>query len=135
MAGLLESESTRASSASKSRPARSFRLRRPLQAQMPRFRGGISLQIMAEYTVGWEGVTEADVLPPGVGGDGKAEFSQDIVFEVLGDKADWYEAAAKGMADAIKAFLDQQAATAKTDGPAGRPGGRSVRGRRTAAGR
>lgn len=113
MAGLLERIHAAREFSVEVAPGKKLRLRRPLQAQMPRFRGGISLQIMAEYTVGWEGVTEADVLPPGVGGDGKAEFSQDIVFEVLGDKADWYEAAAKGMADAIKAFLDQQAATAK----------------------
>lgn len=90
-----------------------LRMRRPLQAQMPRFRGGLSLQILSEYAVGWDGITEADVLPPGVGGDAKAEFSQEIVFEVLGDKAEWYEAAANGMANAIKTFLEQQAATAK----------------------
>lgn len=113
MAGLLERIHAGREFSVELAPGKKLRMRRPLQAQMPRFRGGLSLQILAEYAVGWEGVLEADVLPAGVGGDAKAEFSQDIAFEVLGDKADWYEAAAKGMADAIKSFLEQQATTAK----------------------
>ena len=47
-------------------PGKRLRMRRPLAAQMPRFRGGFSLELMAEHVVGWEGLTEADLLP-GVG--------------------------------------------------------------------
>lgn len=94
-------------------PGKTLRMRRPLAAHMARFRSGLSLQLLSEYAVGWDGVTEADVLPAGVGGDGRAEFSSEVVYDVLGDKPEWYERVAKGLADEIQAFLDRQAATAK----------------------
>lgn len=113
MGGLLEQIRASREFKVELAPGKALRMRRPLAAHMGRFRGGLTLQLLAEYAVGWEGVTESDVLPPGVGGDSKAEFSSDIVFDVLGDRPEWYERAAKGIADEIKAFLDRQAATAK----------------------
>lgn len=113
MAGLIDRIRSGREFSVELEQGKTLRMRRPLAAHMGRFRGGLTLQLLAEYAVGWDGVTEADVLPPGVGGDSKAEFSSDIVFDVLGDKPEWYERAAKRIAEELQAFLDRQAATAK----------------------
>ena len=93
-------------------PGKRLRMRRPLAAQMPRFRGGFSLELMAEHVVGWEGLTEADLLP-GAGRDSPAALPADAAAEVLMDRPDWAAPASHELVESIKAWLAKQDAAAK----------------------
>lgn len=89
-----------------------LRMRRPLAAQMSRFRAGVSLELVAEHVVGWDGITEADLLP-GVGSDSPAAFSPELAAEVLMDRPDWAAPASHELVESIKAWLAKQDAAAK----------------------
>lgn len=94
-------------------PAKRVRFLRPTAAQMPRFRAGVTHELLAEHALGWEGITEADVLPGGIGGDSSAAFDADLLQELLEDRPEWFRAAAAGMVDQINAWLKRQDDAAK----------------------
>ena len=81
--------------------------------QMPRFRAGITTSLLVEHALPWEGLTEADVLPTGVGGDGQVPFDADLLAELLDDRPQWFKVACEGMFQQINAWLKQQDDAAK----------------------
>lgn len=95
------------------RPEKRVRFLRPPAAQMPRFRAGVTAELLVEYAQGWDAITDGDILPPGIGGDSPALFSPELLFELLEDNTRWREACAKGMVDAISAWLERQEQVAK----------------------
>ena len=94
-------------------PNKRLRFLRPTAAQMPRLRGGITQELLAEHALPWEGITEADVLPGGIGGDSPAAFDAELLRELLEDRPAWFKAAAEGMVDQINAWLERQDSAAK----------------------
>lgn len=90
-----------------------LRFLRPTAMQMPRFRAGITTGLLVEHALPWEGLTEADVLPAGVGGDSLVPFEANLLAELLDDRPDWFKAACEGMFEQINAWLKQQEAAAK----------------------
>lgn len=94
-------------------PGKRVRLRRPLEWEMQRFRGGISLELVLEFVVGWEGFTEADLLPAGVGGPAVAEFSTAAAREALGDRHEWFNAVTNALTEAMRAHMAARESTTK----------------------
>lgn len=94
-------------------PGKRVRVRRPLEWEMRRFRAGVTLELVLEYVVGWEGVTEADLLPPGVGGPSAAEFSAEAAREALGDRHDWFNAVCDALVQQMSQYVQQREAAAK----------------------
>ncbi len=90
-----------------------LRFLRPTAMQMPRFRAGITTSLLVEHALPWEGLTEADVLPTGVGGDGQVPFDADLLAELLDDRPQWFKVACEGMFQQINAWLKQQDDAAK----------------------
>lgn len=84
-------------------PGRRIRLRRPLEIEFSRL-ARPSLEVLLDYVVGWEGLTEADVFPPGIGSDAALAFSHEVAGDVLGDHAEWLLQVSKDLAGAMKAF-------------------------------
>lgn len=93
-------------------PGKQLRLRRPLEAHMHKLRE-ITVERVAEHVVGWEGVTEQDLLPPGVGGSDAAEFSPELIVEVLADKPDWAQAAVAKLVEMVNAHFAAKGEAAK----------------------
>ena len=83
-----------------------LRIRRPPETDLGRFRIGLAVADVAAAVVGWEGITESDILGDDDGSISAAPFSADLCFEVLRDRAEWAGKAAEGVLDAIRAHLD-----------------------------
>lgn len=49
---------------------------------------GTDADICAACITGWDGVTEADLLPGG--GDKAVSFDKELFAEIIGDRADWW---------------------------------------------
>lgn len=94
-------------------PGKRVRIRRPAEAQLARFRNGITVDHLAECVVGWEGFTEADLLGPAVGASDALPFAPELWGEVVRDRMDWVGTLAEALAEVISAHLAQRAATAK----------------------
>jgi hypothetical protein len=94
-------------------PGKRIKIRRPQEAQMFRFRGGISAALAVEFVVGWEGITEADLLGASLASQTPAVFSPELVSEVLLDRMDWVEAVSVELRRAIEAHIEAKAAAAK----------------------
>ncbi|HEY1395973.1 hypothetical protein, partial [Roseateles sp.] len=45
--------------------------------------------IVIDYTVGWYGVTEADLLGEGIGSSDPVTFSRELFAVVIADHSDW----------------------------------------------
>lgn len=88
-------------------------MRRPAAVQMARARGGITVEFLAAAAVGWEGMTEADLL----GADGDAgkplAFAQELWAVIVEDHADWAAKCAQQVMEMAAAHLAEREATAK----------------------
>jgi hypothetical protein len=65
-----------------------YRVRRPLELDVRRLLKGeqeVGEALALEFVVGWEGFTEADLVP-GVGGEDAVEFSAGAYREWIGDR-------------------------------------------------
>lgn len=93
--------------------ARRVRLLRPPEGHFGQLRReGLSVDKLVEYTAGWDGFTEADLLPPGVGASSPIEFAHELWAELLNDRADLIKRTAQALMDAVAAHLERKAATA-----------------------
>lgn len=90
-----------------------LKVRRPLEADMPRFRNGVSVELACECVVGWEGVTEADLLGAAVGASDDVPFDAGVAAETLRDRVDWVEKVSRHVAELITTHIEQRVATAK----------------------
>lgn len=92
---------------------RRLRARRPLASQLMEFRAGLTPERLASLVIGWDGVTEADVLGPALGSQEPAAFSAEVCVEVLGDRADWMGTLAEQTLRVISEHIAAQEAAAK----------------------
>lgn len=93
-------------------PGKFIRLRRPLEAEMSAFRGGVTLDLVCQQVIGWD-FTEADLLPPGVGSSDPAPFGEDAVREVLGDRGEWFTKVVDKLVETVSDYWAQKADIAK----------------------
>jgi len=95
-------------------PGKVLLVRRPLEAtEMPLFRGGVEAELVTRQVVGWEGITEADLLGAAVGASSPVPWSAELCAEVLADRSGWLSAAAEWLVQAIRAHLDARGEAAK----------------------
>ena len=93
-------------------PGKHLLVIRPAEAQMPRFRGMTS-ELLIGQVIGWDGLTQADLLGASVGSSTPAEFSPELAAEVLADRVEWLGKVSEWLVDAIQAHLEKKAAAAK----------------------
>ncbi len=93
-------------------PGKFIRFRRPLEAEMPKFKGGITLDLVVGQLVGWD-LTEADLLPPGVGSSDSAPFSEDAAREVMGDRSAWFGMVVDKLVEVLTEYWERKADIAK----------------------
>lgn len=95
-------------------PGKGLLVRRPLEAtEMPRFRYGITPALVIEFVVGCYGLTEADVLPKGVGADTPLATSPELLAEVLADRPEWVQKACDWLVTAIEKHIAAKGAAEK----------------------
>lgn len=94
-------------------PGKRIRLRRPPQAQMHRLREALGARDWATYATGWEGFTEADFLPPGVGASTPVPFAAELWATLLEDNVAWLPTITSGIVGMVTAHLQEQEQTAK----------------------
>ncbi|MBY0467605.1 MAG: hypothetical protein K2Q07_01360 [Burkholderiaceae bacterium] len=94
-------------------PGKVLLMRRPLEGQFGRLKGGVTRELLAEFAFDWKGVTEADLLGAAIGAEDEAPFSQELLTDVLHERTEWANKAAKELIDSITAYLAQREATAK----------------------
>lgn len=80
-------------------------IRRPLQTELRKFVGGVSLDHMCEYSCGWEGFSEADLLGAAIGSSDPLPFDAALWSRVLRDRVDYVEPIAQAMVAAIDEYL------------------------------
>ena len=98
-------------------PGKAVILRRPPRAEIGKFTGGITVKLLEEFAVRWEGVTEADVLGKAVGAEDAAPFDQALWGHVVADKPEWFAAAATRLIKAINDHLYAEAAASGNSQP------------------
>jgi len=96
-------------------PGKHVTVRRPPEAEMLSLRGGVTVDHVARYTVGWKGFTEADVLTSGASDE--MEFHPDLWREVVADRLEWFAKVANGLVDAMNAHAERKAAAAGNSEP------------------
>lgn len=94
-------------------PARRVRIRRPPETEFHVLGQGVEAHHLRQFVVGWDGITEADVLGAAVGASDPLPFDANLWVELARDRADWYRTTAHALIDAITAYLNQKAAAAK----------------------
>lgn len=94
-------------------PGKRIKVRRPQEAQMFRFRGGISAALAVEFVVGWEGITEADLLGEAIASQTPAVFTPELASETLLDRMDWVEKVSAELKRAIEVHLAAKAEATK----------------------
>lgn len=93
-------------------PGKFIRILRPLEGEMSKFRGGFTLELVCGQITGWD-ITEADILPPGVGSSDPVPFDTEAAIEVIGDRGTWYGLIVDKLVEAINAFMASKAEAAK----------------------
>ena len=86
-------------------PAKRVRVRRPAEAEMPAFRRITPQQVLG-CCVGWDGITEADVLGPSLASPDPAEFSVELWTVVALDRVDWIERVSAAVVKAITEHIE-----------------------------
>lgn len=94
-------------------PGKVLLIRRPLDHQLRALAGGLTAELLAQHVVGWQGITEADLLGAAVGAEDEAEFSPALLSDVLGERGEWASKGAHALVEAITQYLQQREATAK----------------------
>ena len=101
-------------------PAKRVRLRRPVETEISEMRsqpGKSMLQVITEsvcrYAVGWEGITEADLLGPAQGSSDAVPFSPELWVEVVRDRMEWVDAAGAHLMQQVAEHLERKASAAK----------------------
>jgi hypothetical protein len=93
------------------RPVKRVRVRRPPRAELPRLRT-LQVEHFVSCAVGWDGFTEADLLPPGIGGNSVVPFDAELFAVVARDKP-WLEKLMSAVIDAATTFLASEKAAEK----------------------
>lgn len=101
--------------------------RRPLETELPRFTGGVTVEHLCDYACGWEGFTEADLLGAAIGSDDKVEFSTALWSRLVRDRVEYVAPVATAMVECITAHLASKKAIAKNLRPSSTPRASSTR--------
>jgi hypothetical protein len=91
-------------------PGKRVKLRRPAEAEMAKFRGGMSVEHVASACVGWDGFTEADLLGASQGAQDAVQFDAGLWLEVLRDRLDWVGLVADAIIACVTAHLEAREA-------------------------
>lgn len=89
-------------------PGKRVKVRRPAEAEMPSFRGGMTPDRVARCCVGWDGFTEADLLGADVGASDPAAFSPELWETVALDNLDWLGKVSERLVASITDHLAQR---------------------------
>ena len=73
----------------------------------------LMLRCVCKYVVGWEGITESDLLGTAIGPAEPVPFASDLWACVVADRAQWLGTAMNGLVDAINAHEAAKQAAAK----------------------
>lgn len=86
------------------------KVRRPGEVAFLEMRHGLTPQLAVEQVVDWEGFTEADFLPPGVGSSDVVPFDREAWREYAGDSVIVSGAVFQHLAEAVTAALEAKKA-------------------------
>jgi hypothetical protein len=93
------------------------KVRRPPAAELFVFGRGATPEQFMRCAVGWEGVTEADILGAAVGSDSAVPWSLDLWLVLALDNPDWMTAVSASVVEAIRTYLDKREAIGKNSQP------------------
>ena len=90
---------------------------RPREAEFSEFVGTdgkmfAGVEHVRKYVVGWDGITEADLLGPELGASDPAPFSRELWEEVVSDKLAWLKPVAVAL---LKAIADHRFSLQETE--------------------
>lgn len=91
--------------------AHTFVVRRPTDLEMIRLQQSVSAEAMLQFVVGWEGVTEGDVVNGG--GPHPLPFDADVCAEWLADRMDLFGPVVAAITTAYQAHQRAQDAAVK----------------------
>lgn len=93
-------------------PGKLLVVRRPAETQMLLYRR-VTAEAAIDCVVGWEGITEADVLGASIGASDPATFSSALCRELMLDRSRWCEAVARTVIEQIATHLQATEAVEK----------------------
>lgn len=106
--------------ASDGKPALRIKIRRPPEGDFHRFarvegkrRSQQAHELVSEFTVGWEGMSEAELFGAAVGSEDPIPFDEQAWPEIVKDRQDWLEAAWTHLTNLVGDYIDKKAAAAK----------------------
>lgn len=91
-------------------PGRTLTILRPPEADFFSLSRSLGVDACVKYATGWEGFTEADVLPSG-GGD-PVEFHADLWREVVSDRLDWLAKVQNAIVESVNRRTEERKAAA-----------------------
>ena len=97
--------------------ARSVCVRRPLEADFPKFIRGITTDHVVEYACDWRGFSEATLLGPAIGSPEPLEFDPALWSEYVRDHAEEVKLVAMAMVNAVQAHLKKREESAGNSSP------------------
>jgi hypothetical protein len=89
-------------------PGLRLKVRRPTETGLAPFYNGVTVDLLCEALVDWEGFTSDKLLPAGLGSSDPLPFDADLAKEVISDRADWAATAAAGLVDLIAKHVDRR---------------------------
>jgi hypothetical protein len=94
-------------------PGKRVKVRRPPELEAVDLRHGVTLEHVTKYVVGWEGITEADLLGATVGSDTVPAFSADVWTIVVTDRMEWFALVRNKIMELVVEHLTAKDAAAK----------------------
>lgn len=102
-------------------PGKRIQIMRPPENDFPAFLSGegetrrvsANLEQVCKYVVGWDGISEADLLGAAVGSSDPLAFDSALWAEVVADKADWFNAVASALVTAMVQHFEKKAEVSK----------------------
>ena len=102
-------------------PGKRVQIIRPAESQISEFLrttgNGRSLVVelaqVCKYTVGWDGITEADLLGAAVGACDPVPFDSELWAEVVADRSEWLNRVAIGLSESITNYFNKKAEAEK----------------------
>lgn len=80
-------------------------VRRPLEADFPKFVRGVTVDHVVEYACNWKGFSEATLLGSAIGASDELPFDSSLWGEYVRDNSEKVRVVAKAMVDAIQEHL------------------------------
>jgi hypothetical protein len=89
-------------------PEQKLLVRRPTESQYPKLRDGVPMEMCVSCIVGWEGVTEADLLGAAIGASDPVPFHPDVMNEALQDRTTWAVKVQNKIVEMVNAHFQQK---------------------------